>query len=401
MRRPALTHLGLVNALGSEQTTIEEGLFAGRTDRMTEHALRTTGSQVPTGRVHEPLPDLPEALAVFDCRNHRLAYAAYLQIAEAVEDLKHKYGPDRIAVVLGSSTAGLDATEAAYEIWKKTGSLPARYSYKKQHAMGSVAAAVAAMAGLRGPSYTLSTACTSSSKAMISARDLLATGFCDAAITGGVDTLCHMTLNGFEALGALARQISQPLSKNRAGLNIGEGAAFFVMTREPGEITLCGSGESSDAHHMSSPHPEGRGAEDCMRAALADAGLEPHQIAYLNLHGTATRQNDAMEAKAVARIFEGVLTSSTKPLVGHCLGAAGSTEAAFCWMALKAKKGTVYPLPPHHWDGQQDPELPTLNTVAIGQQLEADGPTYFMSSSYAFGGNNCTVILGHEPAGEP
>jgi 3-oxoacyl-[acyl-carrier-protein] synthase-1 len=227
---------------------------------------------------------------------------------------------------------------------------------------------------------------------MISARDLLATGFCDAVITGGVDTLCDLTLNGFEALAALSRSRCLPMSRNRTGLNIGEGAALMIMTREDGPVRLIGGGESGDAHHMTAPHPEGLGAERAMREALRDARLEPADIAYLNLHGTATPQNDAMEAKAVARIFDAVPTSSTKPLVGHCLGAAGAIEAAFCWLALQADENRV-PLPPHIFDGEIDVEIPVPRLVSVGETVLREGPTRMMSNSFAFGGNNCALIL--------
>jgi len=398
MSGPGLAALGLINALGESIDEVAERLFRGDIGRLREHHLRTTGASVPIGQVHRLADALPAPLQAFDCRNHRLAYAAYLQIAEPLAALRRQFGPDRIGVVLGSSTAGLDATEEAYEIWDRTGELPARFNYRKQHSMGSVAGVIAEAAGLSGPVYTLSTACTSGAKAMISARDLLSLGFCDAVVTGGVDTLCHMTLNGFEALGALSRTTSQPMSRNRTGLNIGEGAALFIMTREGCDINLCGSGESCDAWHMSAPHPEGEGAEACMRTALAEAGLEPHQIGYLNLHGTGTQQNDSMEALAVARVFGRVPCSSTKPLVGHCLGAAGAQEAAFCWISMKrAGRSRNYPLPPHIWDGEADPELPLPDLVTPGRSLPPGSPTYFMSNSFAFGGNNCAVILEHRP----
>jgi len=387
-----LETLGIVCALGSDVASVATRLFSGEADRLTDHLLRSTRVTVPTGRVQEPLPTLPDDLARYDCRNHRLAYAAFLQIEEAVAALVDRFGADRIGVVLGSSTAGLDATEHAYEIWKKEGALPPRYDYKRQHAMGSVAAVIAAAAGARGPGYTLSTACTSSAKAMISARDLLATGFVDAVITGGVDTLCDLTLNGFEALAALSRERCQPMSRNRTGLNIGEGAALFVMTRASGPVDLIGGGESGDAHHMTAPHPEGAGAERAMRAALRDANLAPGDIAYLNLHGTATPQNDAMEALAVARVFDGVRAGSTKPLVGHCLGAAGAIEAAFCWLALHETDGSVR-LPPHVFDGEIDPEIPVPRLTRAGETLTGPGPFRMMSNSFAFGGNNCALIL--------
>jgi len=389
--------LGMVSALGFGPETSAARLFRGQADLMTRFTLRTTGAVVPVGMTPGDLPALPADLKTYDCRNHRLAYAAYLQIAARVAELRERFGAERIGVVLGSSTAGLDATEAAYAVWRETGSLPQDFNYQMQHSMGSVSGFVAEAAGLRGPAYTLSTACTSSAKAMISARGLLDCGVCDAVITGGVDTLCHLTLNGFEALGALSREVSLPMSVNRSGLNIGEGAALFVMTREPALVNLRGAGESCDAYHMSAPQPEGLGAEAAMIAALADAGLQPRDIAYLNLHGTATPQNDSMEAKAVARTLGDTPCSSTKPFSGHCLGAAGGMEAAFCWLAMQRAANSRCPLPPHAWDGQPDPAFPALKLDVAAASIAPDRPFYFMSNSFAFGGNNCCLIFERAP----
>lgn len=400
-----LDHLGLVCALGEGQDTVAERLFAGDATALIPHQLRTTGNEVFTGTIQTEVPPLPDALKAYDCRNHRLSLVALKQMMKAIEALKAEFGPHRIGVVLGSSTAGLDATEKAYAHWTHTGALPSGYDFKRQHSMGSVAAVVAAATGVTGPAYTLSTACTSSAKALISARDLLATGFCDAVITGGVDTLCDLTLNGFEALGALSRQPCLPMSANRSGLNIGEAAAFFIMRRCDGNtprdaVRLIGAGESSDAHHMTAPHPEGEGAELAMSRALSDAGRDAAAVAYLNMHGTATPQNDAMEAKAVARVFDGIPCSSTKPFVGHTLGAAGAIEAAFCYLSfLQAAKGS-YPLPPHIFDDKPDPDIPALNLVKVGQTLPVRADeTLFMSNSFAFGGNNCSLLFAHPGGG--
>jgi 3-oxoacyl-[acyl-carrier-protein] synthase-1 len=260
--------------------------------------------------------------------------------------------------------------------------------------MGSVAQFIARLGGLHGPAYTVSTACSAGAKAFASAQSLLTSGFCDAVITGGVDALCDLTLNGFEALSSLSRTISKPMSKNRDGLNIGEGAALFILTRAQGSVQLCGVGESCDAYHMSAPHPEGIGAEAAMRQALHEAHLQPADIHYLNLHGTGTPLNDAMEAKAVRRLFGHVPCSSTKPTVGHCLGAAGAMEIGFCWLALQQGQDGIYELLPHAWDGEPDDTLPALQLVHCGDMLEQRETVYFMSNSFAFGGNNCAVIIG-------
>lgn len=397
--RYGLTDLGILNALGASPDAVTARVFSDQPEPLSSWLLKTTGRTVPVGQVEQPLPKLPHAVAAYNCRNHRLAYAAYMQIEATVQASIKRYGARRVGIVLGSSTAGLDATEEAYRFWKDEGHLPPGFDYHKQHAMGSVSRFVAEVSGVQGPAYTISTACTSSAKAFISAAGLLDLNLCDVVITGGVDTLCHMTLNGFEALGAVSDQRTNPMSRNRQGLNIGEGAAFFVLSKHASKINFVGGGETCDAYHMSSPHPEGEGALASMQRALAEASLEAHQISYVNMHGTGTVLNDSMESKALQTLFPTVPVSSTKPLTGHTLGAAGATEAAFCWLAFQQadKQGEV-PLPIHHWDGANDPELPQLALVQSGDQLpQPQQATYFLSNSFAFGGNNCSLIFEYDP----
>jgi 3-oxoacyl-[acyl-carrier-protein] synthase-1 len=222
-------------------------------------------------------------------------------------------------------------------------------------------------------------------------------GACDAVVSGAADSLCGLTTNGFAALGALAAGVTNPCSAHRDGLTLGEAAALFLVTGEPGGIQLLGVGDSSEAHHMSAPDPEGRGAETAMRDALADAGAAASEIAYVNLHGTGTPQNDAMEAAAVARVLgTEVPCSSTKPLVGHTLGAAGAIEAAFCWLLLAERRGGELALPPHVWDGARDPGLAPIHLVAKGEVARggAGARALVMTNSFGFGGNNCTLVLG-------
>ena len=209
-------------------------------------------------------------------------------------------------------------------------------------------------------------------------------------ICGGVDSLCKLTLNGFTALEAVASERCNPFSVNRNGINIGEAAVLFLMTKTPAPIALLGSGASCDAHHISAPEPSGKGALQSMRKALASAKLEPEHIGYLNLHGTATQHNDAMESLAVASLFpQGVACSSTKPMSGHTLGAAGALEAAFCWLSLMHDR-----VPPHVWDGQADPTLPALQWAQTGDTLKK---RCLMSNSFAFGGNNVSLIIAEAP----
>ena len=210
-------------------------------------------------------------------------------------------------------------------------------------------------------------------------------------IAGATDTLCGLTTNGFSALQVVSDEITNPCSRNRKGLTLGEGTAIFVVTREAEGIQLRGAGESSEAHHMSAPEPGGSGAETAMRAALNDADLAPDAVAYLNLHGTGTVLNDAMECSAIVRGFPSPPPcSSTKPLVGHTLGAAGAIEAGFCWLMLDAQEDAEIELIPHVYDGDFDPELPAIPLATKGMRVPA-GP--LMSNSFGFGGNNCCLIL--------
>jgi len=218
---------------------------------------------------------------------------------------------------------------------------------------------------------------------------LLLLGLCDAVVVGGADSLCQLTVHGFAALESTSAVLSNPMSRNRDGINVGEGAALFLMSREPGPAALVGVGESSDAHHVSAPDPDGIGGELALRAALADGGLQPADIGYVNLHATATRKNDEMESRVMARVFEqGVPTSGTKPYTGHTLGAAGATELGLCWLTLARGMS----LPRHIWDGQLDAELAPLDLVSTERFL-ADA-RYCMSNSFAFGGSNVSLIIG-------
>jgi 3-oxoacyl-[acyl-carrier-protein] synthase-1 len=270
--------------------------------------------------------------------------------------------------------------------------LPATFHYAQQE-MGSPAAMLAGVLGLCAPAYTHSSACASAAKAMASAARLLATGMVDAVITGGVDTLCGFTVAGFSALESVSAEPCNPFSANRKGINIGEGAALFLMTREPAAVALRGWGESSDGHHISAPDPAGGGARLAINAALQRAGVTAAQVGYVNLHGTATLQNDAMESRVVHELFGDATTaSSTKGATGHALGAAAALEAAFCWLAMQDdnREGR---LPPHLWDGVPDPALPRLNLAAPGSTL-GQPIDWALSNSFAFGGANAALVFG-------
>ncbi|MDR0278686.1 MAG: beta-ketoacyl-[acyl-carrier-protein] synthase family protein [Paucimonas sp.] len=391
-----LNALGLVCALGRGQAEVTRRLFEGDACGMRAEAGWVPEKQVIVGAVAGELPPLPADLADRHSRNNQLLYQACSQIEAPLRETIARFGARRIGVVLGTSTSGIEEASQDIAHYLHQGQFRSSYAYAQQE-LGAPAAFLANWLGLGGPAYVISTACTSGARALISARRLLDLNLCDAVICGGVDSLCKLTLNGFTALEAVSPTRCNPFSVNRDGINIGEAAAVFLMTRdansEGNSVALLGAGASSDAHHISAPDPSGAGAQRAMREALAHAGLSPAQIDYLNLHGTATRHNDAMESIAVNAVFgAGLACSSTKPLTGHTLGAAGALEAAFCWLALADGR-----LPPHLWDGQGDPALPALNLIAAGQHLPADGPRHLMSNSFAFGGNNVSLILGDTP----
>lgn len=384
-----LKDLGIINALGSGCAEVARGLFAGDTSGMRLEDGWLPAGPARVGRARGELPAVPAALSAYACRNNRLLLAALAQIADSVDAVLTRYGRRRVGVVLGTSTSGIAEGEAAIAAHRATGVFPVGYRYAQQE-IGMPAVFLARHLGIEGPAYTVSTACTSSAKAFASARNLLRHGFCDAVLVGGVDSLCRLTINGFSALESTTADLTNPLSRNRRGINIGEGAALFVLSREEAAVELLGIGETSDAYHLSAPHPEGIGAEAAMRAALADAGIDASDVDYLNLHATATVKNDEMESRAVARVFPaGVPVSGTKPLTGHTLGAAGATELAFCWLALGAGR-----LPPHVWDGEADAGLPPLNVLSGSRGFTRDRRRVCMSNSFAFGGSNASVLIG-------
>lgn len=385
-----LNALAMVNALGRDLPTIHQRLLDGDSSGMVGESGWLPDSAAIVGRVAGELPAVPDALSRYRSRNNRLLLAAIVSLQAQITKLIQRYGQHRIAIVLGTSTSGIAETENTLAAMAAGESRPSAYHYAQQE-MGSPAAFLAQYLGLTGIAYVVSTACTSSAKAVATAAKLLEHNLCDAVICGGVDSLCRLTLNGFAALESVSPVLCQPMSAHRCGINIGEGAAVFIASREQGPVALLGYGESSDAWHMSSPHPEGLGAEAAMRQALAMAKTDAANVGYVNLHGTATPKNDEMESRAMQRVFgNGVAASSTKPLVGHTLGAAGATELGFAWLLLCDPQRR---LPPHVWDGVADTTLPALNLVNKGQQLPVDKPLV-MSNSYAFGGNNISLLLG-------
>lgn len=401
-----LNALGLNCALGQGKHAVAAALFAGDGRGMRAQTGWVAERALTVGAVPGSLPELPALAGHLPSRNNQLLLAAALEIESELRAAIARFGAERIAVVLGTSTSGIEEASLSIGEYLTLGVLPAHYDYAQQE-LAAPANFLSDWLGLSGPCFSISTACTSGARALLSAQRLLNLGVCDAVICGGVDSLCRLTLNGFCALEAVSAERCNPFSVNRHGINIGEGAALFLMTREPlssaampqkaGPITLLGGGASSDAHHISAPQPDGLGAQAAMGKALAAAGISASQVDYLNLHGTATQHNDAMESRAVQAIFpQGVPCSSSKAMVGHTLGAAGALEAAFCWLTLSEYNPDQL-LPPHLWDGQADPALPALNLVPPGTRLSNRQPRRLMSNSFAFGGNNISLLLAQEP----
>lgn len=336
---------------------------------------------------------LPPRLAAWECRNNRLAWLALQHdgLREAIADAVARHGAERIAVVIGTSTASIASTEEGYARLEH-GEMPADLQRPIVHSPHSPGAFVQAATGLRGPCVTVATACSSSAKVFAQAARLIEAGFCDAALVGGIDTLCGSVLFGFNSLQLVSADPCKPFDAARTGLSLGEAGGYALLERASADdrLLLRGYGESSDAHHMSSPHPQGLGAQLAMRDALARAGLAPDDVGYLNLHGTATQANDAVEALAVAALFPPTLhASSTKGWTGHTLGAAGIVESVIALLALEYGE-----LPGILNSDTPDP--------ACGPQIRFDNAqrpiANAMNNSFGFGGNNCSLVFGRNAA---
>ncbi len=379
-----------VCALGDTPQAVRAGLWAESPQGVAPTDLHTRGLLLNLGCVSTGLPSLGALPAHQRSRSNALLLAALAPLRAGIAAAIGRFGPSRVAVVLGISTSGLgEGVDAIRQVQAGLG-WPPGYDYAMQE-MGNGAECVARMVGATGPTYVVSTACSSGAKALATGARLLRSGIVDAVVAGGADALSGFTIAGFRALDAVAEQRCNPLSANRAGINIGEGAALFLMGRDAGPVRLAGWGESADAHHMSAPEPSGRGAAEAMRRALARAGLAAADVDYVNLHGTATVQNDAMESLAVEAVLGlDVPVSSTKPLTGHALGAAGAIEAAFAWHTLVDNPQGR--LPPHWWDGVVDLALPALRPVAPGQALGRP-VRHVLSNSFAFGGSNVSLLF--------
>ena len=340
---------------------------------------------------------LPSRLAHFDCRNNRLADLALRTrgFADIVADARTRLGADRIGVIVGTSTSGIGALEAAYAMRDlDTGALPPDFDYVHSHDLSSLSSFVKEALCLTGPAMTVSAACASSARCFVDATHFIETGICDAVVVGGADSLCAMTLRGFASLGLVSPSPCRPCDTARDGISVGEAAGFALLessrTSPSGSgLAVLGTGGSSDAHHMSAPHPEALGAVLAMRAALADAGLSPEAIDYVNLHGTGTRANDAMEDRAILTVFgRGVACSSTKGWTGHTMGSSGILEMAISALCIE------HDLVPGCLSVETvDPAF----EARVAMANETRSVRRVMTNSFGFGGINCSLILGPMP----
>lgn len=347
------------------------------------------------GRVESPLPALPTDLLGYSSRSTRLLVAALKPLAAHIERIKARVGEARVAVVIGSSTGGIDATEYALRAEREHGKKPDDFVFEEAHVYYALVQVTERILGISGPSYVVSTACSSGAKAIASAQRLLAADLADVVIAGGVDALSGMTVEGFSGLGILSPMPARPFDGARTGLSIGEGAAIVVVEREGASpYLLLGSGESGDAYHTTAPHPEGLGARLAIQRALSAASLLARDVAYVNAHGTGTEQNDAVESRAILAELGAVRFSSTKDRTGHQLGTAGATEAIFCVEALRRGE-----LPPNLAPERPDPAL-AAQPITEPQSFDPEARAV-LSNSFAFGGSNVCLAFGRREGGEP
>lgn len=382
-----INDLTSVSSLGTNELTIVDSLshtdrcyLTYRDDLLNEHK----GSYF--GQIKAKLPRLDE---YHEHKSRNSAVLAFLtdSIKDSINELKQKYSKDRIAIILGTSTSGLDETENELKKFMQTG-VPSRDFYYKSQEFGDPSMFLADYLEIDGPAYTISTACSSSARALICGKRMLESGLVDAVIAGGADTLCKVPINGFNSMGVLSQERCLPFNKNRAGINIGEGGGLMILSKEKDSLELLGVGESSDAYHVSSPDPSGAGAISAMEMALNDASLTTDDVGYVNLHGTATKLNDAMESKAMASLFKGkVPCSSTKYMTGHTLGAAGIVEAAILCYLLK------HDLDLPVQDFSHDEIDDTLDECGLIKEKIKAKKKVMMSNSFAFGGNNASIII--------
>ncbi len=392
-----ITAWSAANALGRDTRSVLAALRAGATG--LGPGPEDTPFPVQCGAVPGPLPEPRDALREYDSRNNRIADLALRDLAPALEAALERWGPERIGLVVGSSTGSMLEAEQVHRQHHETGTTPPDFDFVRHASLHALLAPLRVLTGITGPVTSVSTACSSSAKVMASAMRWLDLGVVDAVVVGGVDSLCQMTLRGFKALSAMSADRAKPFSAERDGINIGEGGAFLLVERTGDGPRLLGVGESADAHHMSAPDPTGGGARLAMARALLAGRVEPAQVDHVNAHGTGTQQNDAMEALAIrAALGPDTRASvvSTKAYTGHMLGAAGATEAIFALQALAgvgtvgADAGCTGFIPASLGASPVDPAI-DLDIVLEAREGAA---RYVLSNSFAFGGSNVSVLFG-------
>lgn len=369
------------------------------------------------GAVPGELPPLPSGYARYDTRLARIGMMALTQIEPEVRAAIARWGKHRVAILIGTSTGGLDATEVAYATWAETGTLPPSFDLSAQHDFNALGELYATYLGVEGPVYVVSTACSSSGKVHASAARLMRAGLIDAALVGGIDSLCRMTLHGFRGLGILSETACRPFSAERNGINIGEGAGLMLLEREgESDVALLGVGESSDAYNMSSPEPSGRGAREAMERALAQAGKQASEVDLVIAHGTATPQNDLAESTAIKTALSSAKVISTKGYTGHQLGAAGATSAIFAVHAVRS--GFI---PANLGAEPVDRALSGASGVSEGESEASEGESWagtepsleviaerraaplelVLANAFAFGGSNVCLAIGRSERDAP
>ena len=373
-----LHDLGFVCALGITQDEIVKNAKLGDTSGMFRVMPTIAETKVPFGAVNIKTKQ--------EIRCYDLLLAAMGQIESTISELKSKYPLNRLGIVVGASNTGIHEAQQHINKALETGQLPADFSLSEIE-LYSPTAFLREKTGFMGPAYTVSTACSSSAKVFQDAKDLIEQNICDAVLVGGIDARCDFALNGFDALSALSYKHTNPMSQNRDGINLGEAAALFIMTKGSDGIKLLSVGESSDAYHLTSPDPTGTGAISSMCAALNNAGLKANQIDFINMHGTGTIANDAMESLAINSVFgTETLCASTKPLTGHTLGAAGAVSTALSWLMIKHQF-----VIPHVFDGEYATDCAKIKLATKQEQKNINT---VLCNAFAFGGSNASVIIG-------
>lgn len=393
-----LSKPGIACAAGMDAASFWKALTTGSQDGLVKVKTHS-GREFYAAKIADGA--LKKTSARYDMRVIQIEDAALEQIAPLVLAAKEKYGAGRVAVCAGCCDNGSEFSVAGHREYFEKGSFPKDYSLEIQSA-DYPATYIKEKFALAGPAYVFATACSSSGSAIAKGAELIMAGIVDAAIVGGVDVASDTVLLGFDSLEAVSDTKTNPFSKNRSGITLGEGAAFFVLTKECSDVSveLLGFGQSADASHMTAPLADGSGALAAMKEALKNSGLQADQIDYINLHGTGTKLNDSMEAKAVAECFGSLCASlpasSTKPMTGHTLGASSAIELAACWLSLvnnSGKEAGQTTLPLHLYDGEDDPDLERLNFIQKGAKFNRR-INVCMSNSFGFGGCNVSLIIG-------